>query len=137
MKVTRIESVESAPVAMEGASGVTKRVMIGPDDGAPNFVMRVFTVEPGGHTPLHSHDSEHEVYVVGGRGAVVEGETGMVVPIGDVTEIGMAVMKLLRMEPEKRQSMGRFGRHVCAGKFHICDSMRRHFMAYTEAINAD
>ena len=75
MKITRVESVEAMPVAMEGTSGVTKRVMIGPDDGAPHFVMRVFTVEPGGHTPLHSHDSEHEVYVVGGRGSIAEGET--------------------------------------------------------------
>ena len=74
MKITRVESVDACPVAMEGTSDVTKRVMIGPDDGAPNFVMRVFEVAPGGHTPLHAHESEHEVYVVGGRGTLVEGE---------------------------------------------------------------
>jgi quercetin dioxygenase-like cupin family protein len=34
----------------------------------PNFVMRVFTVKPGGHTPRHSHSFEHEVYVLAGKG---------------------------------------------------------------------
>ena len=34
--------------------------------------MRVFDVEPGSSTPYHSHDWEHEVYVLSGRGVVVE-----------------------------------------------------------------
>ena len=74
MKIANCETTAANPVAMEGAEGITKRVMIGPDDGAPNFTMRVFDVEPGGHTLHHSHVSEHEVYVIGGRGTVVEGD---------------------------------------------------------------
>jgi quercetin dioxygenase-like cupin family protein len=38
--------------------------------GAPTFAMRHFTVQPGGHTPLHKHDWEHEVYVLEGEGFV-------------------------------------------------------------------
>ncbi|MEM7229847.1 MAG: cupin domain-containing protein [Planctomycetota bacterium] len=30
--------------------------------------MRHFTVEPGGHTPHHQHNYEHEVFVVSGEG---------------------------------------------------------------------
>ena len=52
---------------MQGADGVTMRMMVGRDDGAPNFAMRHFTVRPGGHTPRHQHDYEHEVYIVEGR----------------------------------------------------------------------
>jgi quercetin dioxygenase-like cupin family protein len=44
-------------------------------DGTPTFSFRVFTIEPGGHTPLHSHPFEHLNYVIDGNGVVVaEGE---------------------------------------------------------------
>ena len=57
--------------------GVVKREVVTADDGAPNFCMRVFEVEPGSSTPSHSHWWEHEVFVLSGRGAVVseQGET--------------------------------------------------------------
>lgn len=48
----------------------TKRVLIGPEQGAENFVMRLFTVEEGGHSALHSHPWEHEVFIVRGAGTV-------------------------------------------------------------------
>ena len=57
--------------------GVVKREVINADDGAPNFCMRVFEIEPGSSTPSHSHSWEHEVFVLSGEGAVVseQGET--------------------------------------------------------------
>ena len=57
--------------------GVLKREVINADDGAPNFCMRVFEVEPGSSTPSHSHPWAHEVYVLDGRGLAVnqQGET--------------------------------------------------------------
>ena len=48
--------------------GVTGRVVIGKDDGATHFCMRIFTVNPGGNTPRHSHAWEHEVLIHEGRG---------------------------------------------------------------------
>ena len=71
MKVSKYLDSE----AVEEMPGVIKRVVIGPDDGAPNFCMRVFDVEPGGSTPAHSHSWEHEVFVLSGQG-VVESEKG-------------------------------------------------------------
>ena len=59
------------PVQMDGVSGVSIRVLIHEPDGAPNFRMRLFEVDPGGNTPLHEHDWEHEVYVLDGEGVVV------------------------------------------------------------------
>ena len=47
------------------------RWLIGDADGAPNFAMRMFEVEPGGHTPLHTHPHEHEVFIVEGTGVFV------------------------------------------------------------------
>ena len=73
--IRNIDSTEQSPVQMEGVRGATMSIMIGRDDGAPNFALRQFSVEPGGHTPQHSHDYEHEVYVVSGAGTVLlEGE---------------------------------------------------------------
>ena len=50
--------------------GVTMRVVIGPDEGAPFFNMRVFEVQPGHSTPHHSHWWEHEVFVLSGQGQI-------------------------------------------------------------------
>ncbi len=52
----------------EVAKGVEKRVLIGAHNGAPNFVMRHFTVKAGGFSPFHAHDWEHEVYILKGKG---------------------------------------------------------------------
>ena len=59
MKITRLEACDAFPVAMQGSEGATKQVPIGRQDGAPHFSIRVFTLQPGGHTPHHSHESEH------------------------------------------------------------------------------
>jgi quercetin dioxygenase-like cupin family protein len=55
------------------AEGVSIRVVIGPNEKAPNFVMRVFDVEPGASSPRHSHDWEHEVVVLAGKGMAYGG----------------------------------------------------------------
>jgi quercetin dioxygenase-like cupin family protein len=83
MKITRLEECESSAVAMEGASGAFRQVPIGKADGAPNFSARVFTLEPGGHTPHHTHESEHLNYIVSGMGVAMEGETPREIREGD------------------------------------------------------
>lgn len=75
MKVQSIESHEQSDVTMEGAAGAKMRMLVGHDDGAPNFHMRHFEVAPGGHTPHHSHDYEHEIIVLKGNG-VAKSEQG-------------------------------------------------------------
>lgn len=72
MLIRKPEDVDSQVMTMAGAEKVTMRLMVGRDDGAPTFAMRLFEVEPGGHTPLHQHNYEHEVMVVAGQGQVVD-----------------------------------------------------------------
>jgi quercetin dioxygenase-like cupin family protein len=84
MKVNHYEATEQQPVTMEGAEGCAVRWLVGEKDGAPNFAMRQFEVAPGGHTPKHSHDYEHEVFVLDGEGIVLEGETEHPLKAGDV-----------------------------------------------------
>jgi quercetin dioxygenase-like cupin family protein len=71
MKVCSYLEVE----AIEDAPGVWRRVVIGADDGALTFIMRVFEVKPGSSTPFHSHSWEHEAFVLSGEG-VVRGREG-------------------------------------------------------------
>lgn len=70
MRVAKWNEVEGKTVTDEGAIGVTIRVLMGEDVGAPNFTMRHFEIAPGGSTPYHDHPWEHEVYVLSGRGKV-------------------------------------------------------------------
>jgi quercetin dioxygenase-like cupin family protein len=69
---------------MEGAAGCKVRWLIGEGDKAPTFAMREFEVEPGGHTPKHFHDYEHEVYVIEGKGTIVDGDQESPLAAGDV-----------------------------------------------------
>jgi quercetin dioxygenase-like cupin family protein len=71
MLIRNIDEVESRPVQMDGVSGVQMAVMVGREHGAPNFALRSFRVEAGGHSPRHSHDYEHEVFIVDGSGTVL------------------------------------------------------------------
>ncbi len=87
MLIKRAEQVAAQTVTMPGASGVRMRLMLGREDGATNFAMRIFEVEPGGHTPLHKHNYEHEVLVLEGKGQVIGGRDGSTIrPIaaGDI-----------------------------------------------------
>ena len=71
MKVISLNTVQKVPVDMPGAEGAFKQLPIGSADGAPTFSMRVFTVQPGGHTPFHTHEAEHVNYVIAGEGELV------------------------------------------------------------------
>ncbi len=68
MHVAAWNAIPGKPVTEAGAEGVTIRVLMGENVGAPNFVLRHFEVAPGGHTPYHTHPWEHEVYILSGRG---------------------------------------------------------------------
>lgn len=57
--------------SFKGALGVSKRTLIGKDQSAPNFYLRLFRVEAFGNTPRHSHPWEHEIYVISGCGSVL------------------------------------------------------------------
>jgi len=84
MKINHFESVEQKPVDMEGAAGCRVRSLLSAADGTPTFAMRQFEVAPGGHTPKHHHPYEHEVFVLEGEGAVIEGDLEHPLAAGDV-----------------------------------------------------
>jgi quercetin dioxygenase-like cupin family protein len=71
MKIIAIDQVEKKKVQMEGAAGAWKQLPLGDADGAPVYSYRVFTIEPGGNTPYHSHPYEHMNFIIEGQGVLV------------------------------------------------------------------
>jgi quercetin dioxygenase-like cupin family protein len=84
MVIRNIFETPMKPVEMPGVRGAMMAVMVGRGDGAPNFALRHFTVAPGGNTPRHSHDYEHEVFVVEGEGTVMVDGEERAIRAGDV-----------------------------------------------------
>jgi quercetin dioxygenase-like cupin family protein len=71
VKVTNLTKLEKTRMTMEGARDTWKQIPLSKADGTPSFSLRVFTIEPGGHTPYHTHNFEHLNYVIEGTGALV------------------------------------------------------------------
>jgi len=63
------------------------RVVAGPDEGAPTFVMRVFEIETGSGTLHHAHDWEHEMFVMEGQGVLKSGNTERPLREGDAITV--------------------------------------------------
>ena len=63
------------------------QILLGTEDGVPNFAMRRFSMGEGGGMPYHTNAVEHEQYVLRGKAVVRIGkeehevETGMVLYI--------------------------------------------------------
>lgn len=72
MKISSLDKAEKVRANVEGAKDVFKQVPISKQDGSPHFSFRVFTIEPDGHTPYHTHPFEHLNYVIEGHGCLVE-----------------------------------------------------------------
>ncbi len=70
MKIMNYKDAPTKEFDSEIAKGVTGRIVIGKEDHANNFCMRTFTIAPGGFTPRHSHDWEHEIFIHSGQGQV-------------------------------------------------------------------
>lgn len=72
MKIAHYSESASRSFNGESVKNVSGRVLIGRDDGAPNFCMRLFTIGAEGFTPRHRHEWEHEIFVHSGKGQVLQ-----------------------------------------------------------------
>lgn len=67
--------VTATAISGDGIEGVVKRVLVSPQEGWDGWVLRLFDVDPGGHTPRHRHDWPHVNFVAAGRGVLfLDGE---------------------------------------------------------------
>ena len=65
MNVVNVRSVKAYPLGR--GKGVTIRYLLHAGLGAKKLQLRLFTIEPGGYTPLERHEHEHEVYILTGN----------------------------------------------------------------------
>lgn len=83
-----LDTIEAAP--QKAGRGVSMKMLLAPDE-SPNFAMRNFIIEAGGHMPLHTNTVEHEQYVLSGRAQVVIGDKTIEAGAGDVLLIPAGV----------------------------------------------
>lgn len=81
MTVNHIGSIDETTV--KNCTGVTRKVLVAMSE-APNFEMRLFSIQPGGKIPTHTNEVEHEQYVLNGRGQIGIGEERFEVEKGSV-----------------------------------------------------
>jgi len=97
-----------------GARETTIRWLITDSEGAENFYMRLLEIGPGGATPTHEHDWEHEVFILEGEGRLVGQENTTELRAGDFVFVpggemhhfesaGDAMMKMLCLIPAPKQ----------------------------------
>ena len=114
MQVIDPRDVKQQAMEMPEAEGVRMRVLVGPEQGAPTSVMRQFEIEPGGHTPLHSHAWEHQIFILSGEGELASADMRLplvpgaaaVVPPGETHQFvntGRDVMCFLCIIPAETQ----------------------------------
>lgn len=84
----KMQSIESMP--QNAGKGVGMKMLLSPDE-SPNFAMRNFTIEAGGHMPFHTNSVEHEQYVLSGRALVKIGDETFEAGAGDVLLIPAGV----------------------------------------------
>lgn len=84
MKHVHHTEVKLEEPAEQGAKDVKLRWLISKKDGAENFAMRLFEIKPGGNTPLHQHDWEHELFILEGNGVIKNKTNEEVFGKGDV-----------------------------------------------------
>ena len=113
MKIVDYKEVKAEAVDFEEAKDVQVRWLISDKDNAPNFAMRLFEVGPGGYSPLHTHNWEHEVFILEGEGVANDGEKEFRIKSGTVVyvapeerhqfkNIGTDTLKFLCLIPIKK-----------------------------------
>ena len=100
MKHIHYMEQEPEKVDTDGARGVVIRHVLTEKDGAPNFNLRVLTIEAGGQTPDHSHPWEHEFFVLSGKGVCVAGDREAEANKGDVILVPPDVRHCFRAATE-------------------------------------
>jgi len=69
-----VKDYRDVPAEPGGTKGLTVRWVINASQGATNFAMRVFELEPGKGSPFHKHGNEHEAFVLAGSGEIETGK---------------------------------------------------------------
>ncbi len=76
--------IKSEIVTKANSTKTTIKWLVTKEDGAKNFTMRRFEIQPGGEIGLHNHPEEHEIYFIEGKGIVFDENETTEVEVGDI-----------------------------------------------------
>lgn len=65
-----VRDYRELPVESSGVDGLSVRWAITASQGAANFAMRIFELVPDKASPIHQHESEHEIFILSGQGEI-------------------------------------------------------------------
>jgi len=65
---------DTPQIDVPGVVNVKKQIVLGPQDGSEEIVLRYFSVGAGGMTPHHKHDFPHLVKIEAGIGIAVDSD---------------------------------------------------------------
>ncbi len=83
MVIKNYREVKEERSSLAGAEA-TLRWLISEKDGAKNFALRLFEIKNRGEKiPLHTHNFEHEIFVIEGRGKLKGKDSEYEVEVGD------------------------------------------------------
>ena len=104
-EVNRLKILHYTDVEAKDAEGGSRKLkvrwLITKETGAKNFAMRLFEMDAGGNSPLHTHNWEHEVFILEGEGVVVGGKEEKKFKAGDAIFIPPNEKHQLRSSGEK------------------------------------
>nr|WP_246308218.1 cupin domain-containing protein [Halobaculum salinum] len=83
---------------------MSRGVFLDESDGAPNFALRRFVLDPGASVPEHTNEVEHEQYVLSGEYTVGIGEEEYTVSAGDALLIPAGVVHWYGNDSEEEGS---------------------------------
>jgi len=89
---------------LSAADGVEKAVILDESDGAPNFRMRRYRLEPGADVPKHTNGVEHEVHTVSGEYVVGIDDEEYTVSAGDSLLIPAGTVHWFRNESDEESA---------------------------------
>jgi quercetin dioxygenase-like cupin family protein len=80
-------TVPLSDYSTEASAGITKQVLVGMTEGAVDFIVRYFTIPPGGKSAFDRHRHQHGVVITHGTGRVLLGEKWHDLSVGDAVFI--------------------------------------------------
>ncbi|MBU1145792.1 MAG: cupin domain-containing protein [Firmicutes bacterium] len=77
--VGHTNQISAIEIKSKESKNAFMKVLISPNEGWEDYVMRVIEVKEEGVTPLHSHPWPHINYIIEGKGQLmIQGETNIV-----------------------------------------------------------
>lgn len=107
MVINHEKSIDSIPIENPEVKNVAMKVLISPEEGWQDHVMRLFELSDGGHTPKHIHAWPHINYIIEGNGTLyLEGTEHPLEP-------GSYAYVPAGKEHQFRNNSGRLMRFIC------------------------